>query len=333
MKIAVMGSGGWGTALAMVLLENGHDVTLWSYTQEESAVLREKRENPMLKGVPLPEKLHLTWDAGCVRDCGIVVLATPSFAVRTTARSIAPLLDPGAVLVSVSKGIEKDTSLTLTAAIAEEVGEGHPIVALSGPSHAEEVGRQVPTVVVSASRDRAAAEQVQDLFMNERFRVYASDDVVGVELGAALKNVIALCAGICDGMGFGDNTKAALMTRGLTEIARLGVAMGGRKETFAGLSGVGDLIVTCTSMHSRNRRCGILIGQGTPTRQAVQEIGAVVEGYYAAATAKALAEKAQVEMPITEAAYQVLYQGKDPHAVIHELMTRDRKHELEDSWV
>ncbi|MBS1384916.1 MAG: NAD(P)H-dependent glycerol-3-phosphate dehydrogenase [Clostridiales bacterium] len=333
MKIAVMGSGGWGTALAMVLLENGHDVTLWSYTQEESAVLREKRENPMLKGVPLPEKLHLTWDAGCVRDCGIVVLATPSFAVRTTARSIAPLLDPGAVLVSVSKGIEKDTSLTLTAAIAEEVGEGHPIVALSGPSHAEEVGRHVPTVVVSASRDRAAAEQVQDLFMNERFRVYASDDVVGVELGAALKNVIALCAGICDGMGFGDNTKAALMTRGLTEIARLGVAMGGRRETFAGLSGVGDLIVTCTSMHSRNRRCGILIGQGTPTRQAVQEIGAVVEGYYAAATAKALAEKAQVEMPITEAAYQVLYQGKDPHAVIHELMTRDRKHELEDSWV
>ena len=333
MKIAVMGSGGWGTALAMVLLENGHDVTLWSYTQEESAVLREKRENPMLKGVPLPEKLHLTWDAGCVRDCGIVVLATPSFAVRTTARSIAPLLDPGAVLVSVSKGIEKDTSLTLTAAIAEEVGEGHPIVALSGPSHAEEVGRHVPTVVVSASRDRAAAEQVQDLFMNERFRVYASDDVVGVELGAALKNVIALCAGICDVMGFGDNTKAALMTRGLTEIARLGVAMGGRRETFAGLSGVGDLIVTCTSMHSRNRRCGILIGQGTPTRQAVQEIGAVVEGYYAAATAKALAEKAQVEMPITEAAYQVLYQGKDPHAVIHELMTRDRKHELEDSWV
>ena len=333
MKIAVMGSGGWGTALAMVLLENGHDVTLWSYTQEESAVLREKRENPMLKGVPLPEKLHLTWDAGCVRDCGIVVLATPSFAVRTTARSIAPLLDPGAVLVSVSKGIEKDTSQTQTAAIAEEVGEGHPIVALSGPSHAEEVGRHVPTVVVSASRDRAAAEQVQDLFMNERFRVYASDDVVGVELGAALKNVIALCAGICDGMGFGDNTKAALMTRGLTEIARLGVAMGGRRETFAGLSGVGDLIVTCTSMHSRNRRCGILIGQGTPTRQAVQEIGAVVEGYYAAATAKALAEKAQVEMPITEAAYQVLYQGKDPHAVIHELMTRDRKHELEDSWV
>ena len=328
-----MVSGGWGTALALVLLENGHDVTLWSYTEAESAVLQERHENPMLKGVPLPEELKLTSDTDCVRGCGAVVLATPSFAVRTTARTVAPLLDPGAVLVSVSKGIEKDTSLTLTDAIAQEVGKDHPIVALSGPSHAEEVGRRVPTAVVSASQDRSAAELVQDLFMNERFRVYASDDVVGVELGAALKNVIALCAGVCDGMGFGDNTKAALMTRGLTEIARLGVAMGGRRETFAGLTGVGDLIVTCTSMHSRNRRCGILIGKGTPAEQAVKEIGAVVEGYYAAATARALARKAGVEMPITEAAYQVLYHGKDPHVVIVELMTRERKHELEDSWV
>ncbi|WP_209342384.1 NAD(P)H-dependent glycerol-3-phosphate dehydrogenase [Flavonifractor sp. AGMB03687] len=333
MKIAVLGSGGWGTALALVLLENGHDVTLWSYTAEESAVLQETGENPMLKGVPLPKELKLTSDLACVKGCGAVVLATPSFAVRTTARAAAPMLDPGAVLVSVSKGIEKDTSLTLTDAIEQEVGDAHPIVALSGPSHAEEVGRHVPTVVVSASKDRSAAEQVQDLFMNERFRVYASDDVVGVELGAALKNVIALCAGISDGMGYGDNTKAALMTRGLTEIARLGVAMGGRRETFAGLSGVGDLIVTCTSMHSRNRRCGILIGKGTPTDQAVKEIGAVVEGYYAAANARTLAQKVGVEMPITEAAYQVLYEGKDPHRVIVDLMTRERKHELEDSWV
>ena len=254
MKIAVLGSGGWGTALALVLLENGHDVTLWSYTEEESAVLRQTGENPMLKGVALPKELKLTSDLACVKGCGAVVLATPSFAVRTTAKDAASLLEPGAVLVSVSKGIEKDTSLTLTDAIEQEVGDAHPIVALSGPSHAEEVGRHIPTVVVSASKDRSAAEQVQDLFMNERFRVYASDDVVGVELGAALKNVIALCAGISDGMGYGDNTKAALMTRGLTEIARLGVAMGGRRETFAGLSGVGDLIVTCTSMHSRNRR-------------------------------------------------------------------------------
>ena len=250
MKIAVMGSGGWGTALALVLLENGHDVTLWSYTEAESAVLRERRENPMLKGVPLPEGLKLTSDPACASGCGAVVLATPSFAVRTTARTLAPLLEPGAVLVSGSKGIEKDTSLTLTESIAQEVGEGHPIGALSGPSHAEEVGRGVPTVVVSASKDKTAAELVQDLFMNERFRVYASDDVVGVELGAALKNVIALCAGICDGMGFGDNTKAALMTRGLTEIARLGVALGGRRETFAGLSGVGS------EMCIRDRRGG-----------------------------------------------------------------------------
>lgn len=333
MKISVMGSGGWGTALALVLLENGHDVTLWSYTEAESAVLKKQRENPLLKGVVLPEALKLTSDINCVRDCGVVVLATPSFAVRTTARTVTPLLEPGAVLVSVSKGIEKDTSLTLTDVISQEVGESHPIVALSGPSHAEEVGRRVPTAVVSASKKHAAAELIQDLFMNERFRVYASDDVVGVELGAALKNVIALCAGVCDGMGFGDNTKAALMTRGLTEIARLGVAMGGRRETFAGLTGVGDLIVTCTSMHSRNRRCGILIGKGTPAEQAVKEIGAVVEGYYAAATARALAQKAGVEMPITEAAYQVLYHGKDPRTVIVELMTRERKHELEDSWV
>ena len=333
MKIAVLGSGGWGTALALVLLENGHDVTLWSYTEEESAVLRQTGENPMLKGVALPKELKLTSDLACVKGCGAVVLATPSFAVRTTAKDAASLLEPGAVLVSVSKGIEKDTSLTLTDAIEQEVGDAHPIVALSGPSHAEEVGRHIPTVVVSASKDRSAAEQVQDLFMNERFRVYASDDVVGVELGAALKNVIALCAGISDGMGYGDNTKAALMTRGLTEIARLGVAMGGRRETFAGLSGVGDLIVTCTSMHSRNRRCGILIGKGTPTQQAVKEIGAVVEGYYAAANARTLARKVGVEMPITEAAYQVLYEGKDPRQVIVDLMTRERKHELEDSWV
>lgn len=333
MKIAVLGSGGWGTALALVLLENGHDVTLWSYTEEESAVLRQTGENPMLKGVALPKELKLTSDLVCVKGCGAVVLATPSFAVRTTVKAAASLLEPGAVLVSVSKGIEKDTSLTLTDAIEQEVGDAHPIVALSGPSHAEEVGRHIPTVVVSASKDRSAAEQVQDLFMNERFRVYASDDVVGVELGAALKNVIALCAGISDGMGYGDNTKAALMTRGLTEIARLGVAMGGRRETFAGLSGVGDLIVTCTSMHSRNRRCGILIGKGTPTQQAVKEIGAVVEGYYAAANARTLARKVGVEMPITEAAYQVLYEGKDPRQVIVDLMTRERKHELEDSWV
>ena len=333
MKTAVIGSGGWGTALAMLLLENGNDVTLWSYTEEESRVLRETGENPMLKGVPLPKELKLTTDLGCVAGCGVVVLATPSFAVRSTARQMAPHLTAGTVVVSVSKGIEKETSTTLTEAIHEELGPNYPVAALSGPSHAEEVGRGVPTAVVSASKDQKAAELVQDLFMSPRFRVYASDDVTGVELAAALKNVIALCAGCCDGMGCGDNTKAALMTRGLTEIARLGVAMGGRKETFAGLAGVGDLIVTCTSMHSRNRRCGILIGKGMEPAQAVKEIGAVVEGYYAAANAKALAEKLEVEMPIAAAAYEVLYHGKDPKVVLQELMTRAKKHEIEDSWV
>ena len=333
MKISIVGSGGWGTALALLLLENGNDVTLWSYSEEESRALRETGENPMLKGVPLPKELKLTTDLSCVAGCGVVVLATPSFAVRSTARQMAPLLTAGTVVVSVSKGIEKETSTTLTEAIHEELGPGYPVVALSGPSHAEEVGRGVPTAVVSASKDQSAAELVQDLFMSPRFRVYASDDVTGVELAAALKNVIALCAGCCDGMGCGDNTKAALMTRGLTEIARLGVAMGGRKETFAGLAGVGDLIVTCTSMHSRNRRCGILIGKGMEPAQAVKEIGAVVEGYYAAANAKVLADKLGVEMPIASAAYEVLYCGKDPKVVLQELMTRAKKHEIEDSWV
>ena len=333
MKTAVLGSGGWGTALALVLLENGNDVTLWSYFEEESRVLRETGENPMLKGVPLPKELGLTADLSGAQGCAVVGLAARSFAVRTTARRLAPLLDPGTVVVSVSKGIEKDTSLTLADAIGEELGPDFPVVALCGPSHAEEVGRGVPTAVVSASRDQKAAELVQDLFMNGRFRVYTSPDIVGVELGAALKNIIALCAGVCDGMGFGDNTKAALMTRGLTEIARLGVSMGGRRETFAGLTGVGDLIVTCTSMHSRNRRCGILIGQGVPVQEALEQIGAVVEGYYATATGKALAEKMGVEMPITQAAYSVLYEGKDPHLVITELMTRAKKHEIEESWL
>ena len=333
MKVSVIGSGGWGTALALVLLENGSDVTLWSYSEEESAVLREQRENPMLKGVPLPNSLNLTTDLSCVKGCKVVILATPSFAVRGTARQMGPLLDPGTAVVLVSKGIEKDTSLALTQVVEQEVSADCPVVALCGPSHAEEVGRRVPTAVVSASKDQQAAELVQDLFMNERFRVYASDDVIGVELGAALKNVIALCAGCIDGMGFGDNTKAMLMTRGLTEIARLGVAMGGRQETFAGLTGVGDLIVTCCSMHSRNRRCGILIGKGTPVEQALQEAGGVVEGYYAAATAKTLAEKLGVEMPIAQAAYEVLYESKDPRAVMTELMTRAKKHEIENSWI
>ncbi len=332
MKITVLGSGGWGTALALLLLRNGHEVTLWSYTESESATLRAKRENPVLPGIALPGELTLTSDLACAEGRDVVVMATPSFAVRSTATQAASRLSEGTVIVSVSKGIEENTSLTLTQVIAEATQGRFPIAALSGPSHAEEVARQVPTSVVAAAKDRAVAEMVQDLFMSPTFRVYTTDDVIGVELAAALKNIIALCAGVCDGLGFGDNTKAALMTRGLNEMARLGRAMGGRQETFAGLAGVGDLMVTCTSEHSRNRRCGILIGKGALPRDAVREIGMVVEGYYAAAAAKALADKAGIEMPISQAIWRVLYRGKDPRAAATELMTREKKPETEDIW-
>ncbi len=329
MKVTVLGSGGWGTALALVLLENGNDVTLWSYTQEESDVLRQTGENPMLKGVKLPAELKLTTDINAVKGCQAVVLATPSFAVRSTAAALRQVADPGTVLISVAKGIEKDTSLRLSQAIEDEVGDKCPVVVLSGPSHAEEVGRHIPTAVVAAADDIKHAQLVQDLFMNTRFRVYTSTDRVGTEICAALKNVIALCAGCCDGLGYGDNTKAMLMTRGLAEIARLGVALGGKQESFTGLAGVGDLIVTCCSMHSRNRRCGILVGQGMPIEQALKEIGAVVEGYYAAANARALAVKAGVEMPIAQMAYEVLYEGRDVNTVVKELMSREKRAEAD----
>ena len=332
MKVTVLGSGGWGTALALLLVENGNDVTLWSYSEEESRVLREKRENPMLEGVKLPEELKFSTDMACVKGCGAIVMATPSFAVRSTAAKLKELADEGTIIISVSKGIEKDTSLRLSQVIEEEVAGKCPVVVLSGPSHAEEVGRHIPTGVVAAADNLEYAQVVQDLCMNQRFRVYTTDDKVGTEICAALKNVIALCAGCCDGMGYGDNTKAMLMTRGLAEMARLGVALGGRKESFTGLAGVGDLIVTCCSMHSRNRRCGILIGQGKPVEEAVKEIGAVVEGYYAAANARTLAQKAGVEMPIAQAAYEVLYEGRDVHTVILDLMSRAKRSELEESW-
>ena len=336
MRAAVIGSGAWGTALALVLLENGHEVTLWSHTREESDVLRQRRENPMLPGVRLPEELELTADLTCVKECQVIVLVTPSFAIRETAQKLAALADPGTPVVLASKGIEKGTSLLLHQVVEQELSGKCPVVVLSGPSHAEEVGRRVPTAVVVASESRQAAVLVQEMFMNSRLRIYTSPDIVGVEVGAAMKNVIALCAGCCDGMGYGDNTKAMLMTRGVTEIARLGVAMGARKETFAGLAGLGDLIVTCTSMHSRNRRAGILVGQGRTIHQAMDELGgAVVEGYYAAASAKELADKAGVEMPITFGAYEVLYEEKDPHEVLRALMSRQARDELEEeqSWI
>lgn len=333
MKITVLGSGGWGTALSLLLLEGGSGVTLWSFSEKEAQVLRATRENPMLKGVPLPPGLQITTSMDVLGESGLVVLATPSFAVRETARKAAPLMKDGAVVVSVAKGIEKDTSLRLTQVIEEELGGKGRVVALSGPSHAEEVGRGVPTGCVAASRDQAAAELVQDVFMSPRFRVYTNSDVTGVELGAALKNVLALCCGVSDGMGLGDNTKALLMTRGMTEMARLGVALGGKKETFAGLSGMGDLIVTCTSMHSRNRRCGILIGRGVPVQEAIAQVGATVEGYFAAFSAHQLAGKAGVEMPICESAYRVLYEGQEVSSVVGALMNRRKRREVDESWI
>ncbi len=333
MKITVLGSGGWGTALALLLTDNGHDVTLWSHSARRSALLEQARENPRLPGVPLPEALHLSAALDSLRESGAVVMATPSFAVRETARMAAPLLREDAVVVSAAKGVERDTALCMTQVIEEELGGKGRVAALSGPSHAEEVGRRAPTGCVAASRDMAAAELVQDVFMSPRFRVYTNSDVLGVELGAALKNVLALCCGVSDGMGLGDNTKALLMTRGMTEMARLGVALGGRKETFAGLSGMGDLIVTCTSMHSRNRRCGILVGQGKSVEEAMKEVGATVEGYYAALSAHQLAEKAGVEMPICECAYRVLYEGHSVREVVGALMSRNKKREVDESWI
>lgn len=332
MRITVVGSGGWGTALALLLVENGHEVTLWSHTPEKTKLLEETRENPMLRGVPLPKEMKLTSDLEEGRGCDAVLMVTPSYAVRETASRLRGIVEPGTIIISASKGIEKATSMRLSQVIEEELEGKCPVVVLSGPSHAEEVGRHIPTGVVAAADQLEYANRVQDMFMNPRFRVYTSDDRIGTEICAALKNVIALCAGCLDGMGCGDNTNALLMTRGLAEMARLGVALGGRRDTFTGLAGVGDLIVTCTSQHSRNRRCGVLIGQGKSVEQAREEIGAVVEGYYAAANARTLAEKAGVEMPIAQAAYEVLYEGRDVKLVVADLMSRTRRSELEESW-
>lgn len=329
MKIAVIGSGGWGTALSNVLAGNGHDVTLWSFLPEECENLKKTGKNPLLPGVELHPNIQFTHELSSAQNADMVVLATPSFAIRRTAEGLREYLSPKTILVSVTKGIEAGTSLRMSQVVSEVTGR--QVAVLSGPSHAEEVGRGVPTGCVAACEDISVAELVQDTFMNEYFRIYSTDDVVGVELGAALKNVIALCAGVSDGMGCGDNTKALLMTRGLTEIARLGLALGSRKETFAGLTGVGDLIVTCTSMHSRNRRAGILIGQGKSPEEAMKEVGAVVEGYYAAKSAWELAQKVGVCMPITQEAYAVLYEGKDPKDALGILMNRTKQRELEDA--
>ena len=329
MKITVLGSGGWGTALAQLLSDNNHEVTLWSHTPAKAEAMQRSRENPLLPQRKLHDRLVVTSDISCVDTAELVVFATPSFAVRSTAALAAPHIRESAVLVTVSKGIEKKTHRRMSEIIAEETADRFPVVALSGPSHAEEVVMGLPTGCVAACEDKAAAEKVQDAFMNNLFRVYSSPDIVGVELCGALKNVVALCCGICDGMGYGDNTKALLMTRGLSEIARLGVALGAKKETFTGLSGVGDLIVTCCSMHSRNRRCGILIGQGVPPEDAKKQIGMVVEGITTAEAAYALAQQIGIEMPITECIYKVIHGEMDARDAVSLLMERDKKNEMQ----
>ena len=334
MRAVVLGSGGWGTALSQVLCDNGHETWLWSHDPDKAAEMEKTRENPLLKGVRLPDSLHITGDLSCLEGADMVVSAAPSFAVRDTGKKMAPWLRPETILVTVSKGIERDTNLRMSQVLQEETHHICKVVALSGPSHAEEVGIRMPTGCVSACPDRVAARFVQDAFMNDYFRIYTSYDIIGVELAAALKNVVALSCGICAGLGFQDNTRAMLMTRAMSEITRLGEQLGGTRRTFGGLAGMGDLIVTCTSMHSRNNRAGILIGQGKTPQEAMKEVGAVVEGYYAAESIHQLSEREGVDMPICRCTYEVLYHGKQVRDVVTELMTRAKKDELlETTWM
>ena len=325
-RAGVIGSGSWGTALARVLSKNGHEVTLWSRREEESRMLREERENKSkLPGVKLPDDILCTTDLEqTVEGKDILVLATASPSIRSMAKKMAPYVAAGQLIVDVSKGIEESTLMILTDVIEQEIPQCRAAV-LSGPSHAEEVGRDIPTTVVAGAKDRETAEYIQNLFMNKVFRVYTSPDMLGIELGGALKNVIALAAGAADGLGCGDNTKAALITRGIAEMSRLGVAMGGHIETFNGLTGIGDLIVTCASMHSRNRRAGILIGQGKTMQEAMDEVKMVVEGVNSAKAAKTLAEKYEIDMPIVQEVNKVLFEGKTAKEALADLMLRDKK--------
>lgn len=330
MKISVLGAGSWGTALAVLLCENGHDVTLWSIDKREVEMIDEKREQvEKLPGVLIPDRIAVTNDLeSSITGRDMLVLAVPSIFIRSTSRSMAPFVEDGQIIVNVSKGIEEGTLMNMTDVIEDEIHNAR-VGVLSGPSHAEEVGRKIPTTVVAGAHDKPTAEAIQDAFMSPIFRVYTSPDMVGIELGAALKNVIALAAGIVDGLGFGDNTKAALITRGIAEITRLGMAMGGRPETFAGLSGIGDLIVTCTSTHSRNHNAGYLIGQGKTYQEAMDEVKMVVEGVYSAKAALALAKKYDVEVPITEQVNRVLFDGVPVKEAVPSLLLRNRTSESE----
>lgn len=331
-KIGMIGAGSWGIALTWLLTNNGHQVTVWSALEDEIKMLCEKREHTSkLPGVILPESVSFTTELEkAAAGMELLVLAVPSPFVRSTAHRLKDIAEEGQIIVNVAKGIEEKTLMTLSEVIEEEIPQAQ-VAVLSGPSHAEEVGKGVPTTIVAGAKTKKAAEKIQNIFMSPVFRVYTSPDVLGIELGAALKNVVALAAGIADGLGYGDNTKAALITRGITEISRLGTAMGGRRETFFGLSGIGDLIVTCASMHSRNRRAGILIGQGHTMEEAMEEVKMVVEGVYSAKAAVGLAEKYQVSLPIIEQVNQVLFYGKPAADAVGELMLRDKKIEITDT--
>lgn len=332
-KVSVIGAGSWGTALAVLLEQNGHEVTLWSFLESEINMLKEEHEQKeKLPGVKVSERIHITGDLEeAVRGMEVVVLAVPSTVIRSTARKCAPFAAEGQIFVDVAKGIEENTLLTMTEVIAEEI-PGADVAVMSGPSHAEEVGRGIPTTIVVGAKTQVTAAYLQNIFMNNRFRVYISSDMIGIELGGALKNVVALAAGAADGLGYGDNTKAALITRGMAEIARLGTAMGGKYETFSGLTGIGDLIVTCASKHSRNRRAGYLIGQGCSYQEAMDEVKMVVEGVYSAKAAIALGRKYQVSLPIIEKINEVLFEGLSAAEAVKELMLRDKtiEHSLVD---
>lgn len=332
-NIWIIGSGGFGTALSIVCSNLGHTVTLYSPFPQEIEAIKSHRENKkLLPGVPVPQEVLFSSSLAGVAEASLVIIATPSFAVRESAHKLSGILPTSAVIACVSKGLEQDTLLPFSEVLAQELPENKNVI-ISGPSHAEEIARMIPTTVVAASESRAASEFVQDTLMSGSLRIYVSDDVIGVELGGALKNIIALAAGISDGLQLGDNPKAALMTRGITEIGRLGVAMGAKVETFAGLSGIGDLIVTCTSMHSRNRRAGILIGQGKTAADAIAEIGMTVEGYSAAKAAWQMAQKLHVDMPIVTEVYNLLYCGKSVTDALRDLMGRPKRHESEAIWL
>ncbi|MBO5347742.1 MAG: NAD(P)-dependent glycerol-3-phosphate dehydrogenase [Lachnospiraceae bacterium] len=332
-KVSVIGAGSWGTALAVLLHGNGHEVTVWSFSQAEIDMLTGEREQKdKLPGVRVPEDIVITGDMEeAVKGKEVVVIAVPSPAIRSTARKCAPFATEGQIFVDVAKGIEEDTLMTMTQIIAEEIPQAN-VAVLSGPSHAEEVGRGIPTTIVVGAKDKHTAVYLQNIFMTEKFRVYISSDMIGIELGGALKNVVALAAGAADGLGYGDNTKAALITRGIAEISRLGIAMGGHYETFCGLTGMGDLIVTCASKHSRNRKAGFLIGQGYSYQEAMDEVKMVVEGVYSAKAAIALGRKYQVSLPIIEKVNAVLFEGMSAADAVKELMLRDKtiEHSLVD---